>query len=247
MAKIKIISVNIEGAKHLALITAFLKSLNPDVILLQEVFDEDLEILANEFAMKSRFCPMWQKERQDGAGEKLLLWGMGFLTALPIVNESVDFYSGSAQDIPVFDRSKIEECCKAVLRCKVKKNGRLFNFCNTHFTWTPDGLPTPLQFKDLDRLLAILAKFKDLILCGDFNAPRGGPIWTKIAQKYQDNIPEDIISTIDSSLHRKNFLKLVVDGLFTTKGYRVEDIEIVDGLSDHCAITAQIQSTWGVD
>lgn len=243
MAEVKLVSINIEGDKHLELLAAFLKEFKPEVVLLQEVFDEDLRMLASEFSMESRFSPMWQKERVEGSGEKLLLWGMGWLTNLPIVKESVVYYFGDGVSVPVFDRSKIEKCGKAVMMCEVEKGDKWFRFCNTHFTWTPDGQPTPRQFRDLKQLLIILGKFGELILCGDFNAPRGRSIWSEIAKEYKDNIPEEVESTLDPKHHRKNFLKFVVDGLFTTSGNRVEDVEIIDGLSDHCAIAATVVST----
>lgn len=91
-------------------------------------------------------------------------------------------------------------------------------------------------------LLKFLSEIPEFILCGDFNAPRGGIIFDTIASKYKDNIPSEINTTIDKNLHKAGDLKLVVDGLFTTPSYQITSIKIIDSLSDHCAILANIRA-----
>ena len=76
-------------------------------------------------------------------------------------------------------------------------------------------------------------------ICGDFNAPRGRPTWDAIAAKYKDNIPEHYKSSIDA-MHRAGALPYLVDGIFTTPGYRADNVELHEGISDHKAITATI-------
>ena len=94
--------------------------------------------------------------------------------------------------------------------------------------------------QDLKVLFELLENIPEFILCGDFNAPRGTAIFDSIAEKYKDNIPQDISTTIDKNLHKAGDLQLVVDGLFTTPEYKVDSIKILDKLSDHCAILATI-------
>ena len=93
-----------------------------------------------------------------------------------------------------------------------------------------------------------LLNLSDVVFCGDFNAPRGRETWLIIASKLKDNIPQDITTTIDGHLHRAGDLQIVVDGLFTSKNYKASDVRVISGISDHCAIVANIEhSTFDVE
>jgi hypothetical protein len=66
-----------------------------------------------------------------------------------------------------------------------------------------------------------------------------------LADKYSDQIPVDIKTTLDASIHRSgskpDFPEFVVDGLFTAGKYKVSDVRVVSGVSDHCALIANIE------
>jgi len=88
----------------------------------------------------------------------------------------------------------------------------------------------------------------NIIFCGDFNAPRGRKTWSILSSKLKDNIPDEIMTTVDAKIHRAGNLMLVVDGLFTSKNYKVTGVRVISGVSDHCAIVANIEhSTFDVD
>jgi endonuclease/exonuclease/phosphatase family metal-dependent hydrolase len=94
--------------------------------------------------------------------------------------------------------------------------------------------------------MACLQSEKDFALCGDFNAPRGGEIFTTLASHYTDNIPSKYETSIHVALHRAGSVDgarlahLMVDGLFTTSGYAASDVRLEFGVSDHAAIVATI-------
>jgi endonuclease/exonuclease/phosphatase family metal-dependent hydrolase len=113
---------------------------------------------------------------------------------------------------------------------------------------TPDGLPTDEQRIDVKNLLNILDGIPEIILCGDFNIPRGiNDLYEQFATRYTDNIPQEIQSTIDLNLHRAGddpeararLEKFVVDYAFTTPHYQTEHVRIASGVSDHCAIVTE--------
>ena len=62
-----------------------------------------------------------------------------------------------------------------------------------------------------------------------------------------DNIPPQYPTSIDVTLHKRGrerpheFADKMVDGLFTTPGYRARDVELHFGISDHAAVTALIE------
>jgi endonuclease/exonuclease/phosphatase family metal-dependent hydrolase len=83
------------------------------------------------------------------------------------------------------------------------------------------------------------------VLTGDFNAPRGGPIFSELAKVWNDQIPATAKTSIDPQLHRAGSLQLMVDGLFTTSDFHAEDVALHTGLSDHQGITARISCAKG--
>lgn len=97
-----------------------------------------------------------------------------------------------------------------------------------------------MQQRLLPKLLETLGSFPELILAGDFNAPRGGEVFGTIAARYKDNIPPEYKTSIDGGLHRAGKLEYMVDGLFTTPQYIASKVRLIDGVSDHMAIVAEI-------
>ena len=90
-------------------------------------------------------------------------------------------------------------------------------------------------------LLAHLNGTGEFVLCGDFNAPRGGEMFAELSSRYTDNVPASYLSSLDPKLHRAGNLERMVDGIFTTPTYLVSDVEMYSGISDHCAFTATLQ------
>ncbi len=91
--------------------------------------------------------------------------------------------------------------------------------------------------------MGLLDAEEGFVLCGDFNAPRGGEIFSELAARYRDNIPAQYTTSIDASLHRAGDLQLMVDGIFTTPEYQASSVLLHSGVSDHYAVTADITKT----
>ncbi len=243
----KLITINIEGDNHLSRVKNFLKEANAEVICMQEVFEDTALMLARELGLEYFFAPMLHKtapyhkfdrDRIDG------VVGIAIFSKQPLRAIS-KYYKGDGDvtnELRAGAKDRVviiaDTCCK---------NKEKFRIATTHFTWTPDGSVTDEQHEDLKRLFAILDKIeqedKGLVLCGDFNAPRGKEIFEKLATKYKDNIPLGITTTLDEDLHRAGPLPYVVDGLFTTQSYVARNVKVVGGVSDHKAIVATIKKT----
>jgi endonuclease/exonuclease/phosphatase family metal-dependent hydrolase len=234
---LNIVSLNIESDRHFDRIIPFLNQQKAEVVLLQEVLEKDIAYLEEALGMKSVFAPIlhW------GSNELNYKLGMATFSNLPIVSQFVDYYRGHHDNLPLLTPGEAGKVPRAVLTTNISKGDELFCLANTHFTWTPDGKPNEYQYEDIENLLLCLQKIPNFILCGDFNAPRGTHIFNILASKYKDNIPAHITTTLDQNLHKAKGLQLVVDGLFTTPAYEVESIEVVDNVSDHCAIVAKVQ------
>ena len=126
----------------------------------------------------------------------------------------------------------------------------------TNFTWSEHGQPDRYQRQDVRALLDTVLPLGDIVLCGDFNAPRGGEIFSFLAERLKDNIPRRYKTSLDIALHRagkerpEELADKMVDGFFTSHGYRASGVRLERGVSDHCAIVGTVhmaESRWLFD
>lgn len=234
------LSLNIEGQKHLERVRNFILERRPDVICLQEIQEPDFEQFKKYFGMAGVYAPM----TRFSSNHKLypnIISGLAILSKNPIVLSNVYHYSGAGEGLPIWSKEKIAETnAYIILSAEIDFGKKKYTIAVTHFVWTPDGEADENQRRALPKMFEVLEKNQSFVLCGDFNAPRGREIFSAIAAKYKDNIPPEYDSSLDPDLHRAKGLKLMVDGLFSTPDYKVEDVKLVCGISDHCAITAKI-------
>ena len=234
------ISLNIEGDNHLKKVIPFLISEEPEIICLQEIFKKDTVLIEDSLNMRSYFFPMGIMVEPNYSKKYFReLWGISFFTKLETKNVNWDIYLGQKNDLPIYLGGG-GACNRILVWGKFIKDNQEFTIATTHFTWSSKGNTTILQRSSYKKMSRILDKVGDCVLCGDFNAPRGGIIYTKLANRFQDNIPIDIKTTIDEELHRKKGLQIVVDGLFTAQTYQVQEVNVIGGVSDHKAIVGKI-------
>ena len=207
---LKLVSLNIERHKHLDLVGRFFSQLRPDVVCLQEVFQHDLERLSA--AAETAFCafePMGRLPQEPQPG----IMGIAILSRSPIKNTQAHYYAGQPgviEDAIIGVPQTFSNISKILLRADIDHDGTVFRIGTTHFTWTPDGNPDAFQRAHIVKLLAFLEEIGDFVLCGDFNAPRGGEIFGMLSSKYKDNIPLHYKTSLDISLHRQGKTKPVI-------------------------------------
>lgn len=242
---LKLISLNIQGSYHFDKWIPFILKEKPDVLCLQEVFQKDFEMIKKKLGMSGKLFLTSNKTVKSvkKINEVLArantqpggLEGVAILTNLPCTIEGY-FYVGEGK-VPEFDLFAQKD--RVLVYTTVEKDDTKFSIATTHFTWSVNGSYDDNQMNALKSLLEF--DFSDIIFCGDLNAPRGGEVYKQLVRHFKDNIPEDIDSTLDSKIHRKTDLKLVVDYIFTTPNYKVEEIKVVEGVSDHKAVVALIK------
>lgn len=236
---LKLISLNIETDRHLDKIIPFLKSEKPDVVCFQEVFSVNLPLF-KKLGFNVCFTPIVKFTQPNRSGFSLLgNSGLAILNNQPFDSIQSQYYGypdnriPEHNDIPWIDNH-------ALLWVKVNKDSQSYTIANTHFIWAMPETGDKFQAQPLQRLLKILQTIPDFVLAGDLNAPRGKKTWVTLASLYQDNIPQTIVSTLDPKLHRAGPLNWVVDGLFSTPHYQIKNVQVKCGISDHCAVVAQI-------
>lgn len=241
---LKLISLNLEGHRHFDLQMPFFRAESPDVLCLQEMLGSDFDFLKTGLGMNGIFAPMCTERRVDREGNEVPdSRGVGMLAKLPLQDAQAHYYLGDQGVMYEFvsDTTPQDQICKVLLTGAVTASeGERFSFGTTHFTWSKGGAADDTQRRDLRALFEKLGAFPDIILCGDFNAPRGQEIFAMIAQRYKDNIPARYTTSIDENLHRHGRIEFMVDGLFSTPEYLAANVRLENGVSDHCAIVAEI-------
>ncbi|MEO8638010.1 MAG: endonuclease/exonuclease/phosphatase family protein [Candidatus Taylorbacteria bacterium] len=239
--EIKLLQLNIESDKHLERIVPFVKENSFDVLCMQEVPESALQIIAEAANAEYAFAGMTLRTKKNVRSKE----GIAIFSRFPIKNKTIMRYAGNDEPAVEFDRrsaeSKHATQSYSLLACELEKDSKLFRIATTHFTWTPDGMPDSHQRKDMKELLKAISNFDELLLAGDFNAPRGGEIFGMLTEQLKDNVPARFSSSLDKKLHRGGAqLELMVDGIFSSPGYEVHDVEMFCGLSDHCALVGRV-------
>ena len=238
---LKLISLNIEGDKHIPDVLAFLKREKPEVVCLQEVYLQDFEFFKKELGMKGEHALMIKKPLYTKKDTGVPFpYGICLLNKYPFQQFRQSYYHGNAASVPELQKEDPNKEYGVLLYGTLEKENVKFTIGTTHFTWTPNGQADERQREHLSALLKILKGIPEIVFCGDFNAPRGRKIFAKIAQQYIDHIPKKYATSINKDVHQKGGLQLMVDGLFSTPHYKTRNVRLVKAGSDHLAITAEI-------
>lgn len=236
---VSIATLNIEGHHHLDRFLPVLRNQHLDVVCLQEVFASDVEQIAKVLEMESMFVPIMRVETENKYNiSPLGEWGVALFTTLPHSEFVTERYRGTGSMVPVFSENP-NDPWRVLLSTTVEKGTQKVTVATTHFTWSKEGITSDEQRQDFAELKKLTDAYKELVLCGDFNAPRGRELWSLFAQDFTDGLPPEITSTLDPLLHYAAPLDLVVDGFFV-RGYQCGQVQVFPGVSDHLAIVGEI-------
>lgn len=234
--------INIERSKHIPSVTAFLKSQLPDVVCLQEVVRDDLSDLARQLGYPHSLYASMCLYPEHSTVRPV---GIGILSRHRFERTEDVPYAGLGGGLDISDEvseeGKYRSNRYSVALATIVAAGETFTIGTTHFPWTDLARTSDFQREACDSLLRAL-NGRELVLCGDFNSRRGGEIFGRLAGQWTDNIPAVYRSSLDPKLHRAGHLDRMVDGVFSTPAYRVADVRLHTGVSDHCAITARIRA-----
>lgn len=237
---LRVITLNVDWNKNLGTVLPFLSSRKADVVCLQEVCEDSLPTIAKVAGAYYFYVPMCGGKIHGASGTV----GIAIFSRSPFFHTKSLYYVGGPAHIVELDERTLESrsstTCRALAFSEVKKDNAVYRIATTYFTWTPDGKADEFQRHDLQKMLGILKKTGECVLCGDFNAPRGGEIYEILSQVLKDNVPPRYVSSLDPKRHRIKGLRLMVDGLFTTPRYVVSHVAIHFGISDHGALEAVI-------
>jgi len=240
MSGLKLLTLNIEGNRHLERVRDAIAMHLPDVVCLQEVFEPDCAALAAIGGYETQYnVSALMPDRAAGSG-RTHPWGVAMLARARVGRRELHYYTRDI-GIPVHDSPNAAR--RFVLVTELEHRGRPYRIATTHFTWSPGGEATDEQREDFAALRQVLARFPDYALCGDFNAPRGREIFAKFLDELRliDHLPPQVTTTLDPTLHYAGALELVVDTVFSTPHYAVTNVQVLEGVSDHKGILATLE------
>jgi len=233
----KLLQINIEYDKHLDTVQNFITRENPDVVCMQEVLERNYNDFKSQFNLDGAFVPMDIVKEQKR--------GVAIYSKYKLYNTQIDYYRKPTEQVTNEVKGVPETHTHCiVLAAEINIDDMMFNVVTTHFpVHYPGHEVSDFQkecFVDMDN---ILKKKSEFIFTGDTNCPRGTELFDALARDYKDNIPQDVLTTIDEKIHRNGFLPYVIDCLFTTPEYTATDVRLVSGVSDHLGIVAEIEKT----
>ncbi len=236
MTRLRIASINIERSKHLHRVEAFLKTYKPDVLCLQELMERDVPFFEDLMGNTLHYAPMCLHplDNMDSQGIGIVAWGV-------LEDVTAHYYHGRIENGL---EAEMEYGANTVPNALLAGTYQGFRIGTTHLNVTVNGVSTPSQLASAAKLVQVAqteaAAHGGLLMCGDFNAPRGRATFGLITEAFTDGVPAEYTSSIDGFLHRAGPLPLMVDGLFHTPSYQLTDAKLHTGISDHCALTCTL-------
>lgn len=234
-----LIQLNIEESRHLGRIIPFLEERQPNILCLQELNKKDIPHILDALSETTTYVFSPMMHTSDGT-----VIGIGIFSSHPLQETFVLPYTNpQGQEYPRDNtdiHTKHATETRIVTGADIETDEGMIRILTTHFTWSTEGKPDDYQRNDMTAMLSILDTLGDFVLTGDFNAPRGGEIFALLTKKYTDNVPPKYKTSIDGNLHKAGPLPYMVDGIFSTSAYDVTNVEMICGVSDHCALIAQI-------
>lgn len=207
-----------------------------EIVCLMEVAESDLREIRGEKYPYFAYAPNDAMPKSEGVGTT----GVAILSKKPIDNPE-KFYCGE-DDSAFLTEPGMGTHAPILITAQIGD----IQIGAIHFTWTKDGLVDDRQRRHVGILLNYLKSKGEIVVCGDFNIPRPNEMYLEIAKQYKDNIPKVITTTLDPNLHRANFmtpgkLKFVVDYAWTSPRYSVLELQVVQGVSDHCGLIFNVE------
>lgn len=242
----KLVSVNMEGEKHLDRIYQLIITESPDCICLQEAPETYTQTLAT-LGYTSAFAEMGVATQH----ESTFTIGIIIASKKPFIHRTHYYASvGTVEEPVIIGTRKIAMRYPYLFAELTDPSGKTFHIATIHMMVTADGASDTYQTLAMQQMLTQLAQEPSHIICGDFNMPRGyNNLYEVITATYKDVIPPEYQSSLDRNLHRYGqksdlnapiFDTYMVDYIFSQPPYAVENVQLKFGVSDHAAILANI-------
>jgi len=252
--KLSLLQLNIESARFIEEIIAYIKNYNFDILQLQEVTGGTF----NRYHAIDSFRELKKRLGYEGVltktttrlNDESSYFGKAifFKPTFTLVSQQVVWFKSAAQ-LKEFPKTpeEIQNLPHNALHIQLEKDGKTIDCINTHLAWgpTPEDQPYKLEQAKIlvDYMKHVPAPF---VLSGDFNVTPDSQI-----VKWMDAIGKNltteyhITNTLNARTHRAKTLfpkGLAVDYIYTSKKIQVKSFAVInDDLSDHLGLKMEFE------
>lgn len=249
--KIKILTLNIWGGEFLERIVNFIRKENPDVALLQEVYngtgnlDSKYQSLSILKAKLNYSYYAFEPSLIDVGSIGNIFWGNAILSRFPIKNQKSIFF-----DIPFGEVSLEKSDSQSrnqfnpmnILGTNIKISNKYISAYSVHGIWGFDSEDNPRRLKMSKIIVDEIKNKENVILAGDFNVQRHTKTIGNIEKHLQNVFKNELVSTFNMK-HKllPTYATTVVDMIFVSKhfnviGHNMPDVDISDHMSLVCEL-----------
>lgn len=222
---LKTLSWNIWCGKYQDDVISLLKKLNPDIIGLQEVLENEIEKISKRLGFEFAYTTNFVKKEEN----KTLNVGNAVLSKFRIL------------DNKSYTLSKNLKRC--ALETKIKVNNKIIHALSIH-PIHHHLKPSNARLSQINNLIKILPK-DPTVLMGDFNSLPQSKEITKISKilKNTDNKFLPTWAAYKEGCHVcRPELKYKLDYIFVSKDIKVKSFEVIDSqASDHLPVMSTIE------
>src|SRR3989338_86618 len=232
--RVKFLTLNIFNGEFLDKCIDFLKKENPDIFVLQEVYDSkdkslekknrSLNILKKKFQeYYSFFTPEFYKKINGTKVDS----GNVIFSRFPILRRESVYYSKSYGERKISSPEEFVNTARNFQAAEVKINNHSLNIVNTHGIWGFDGKDNKERLRMSDIICSKAKELTNVILAGDFNiAPN--TVTIKNIEKILNNVFKDELkSTFNMKIKTPFVNKSSFLGDNDIKGYSQAVVDMV--------------------
>lgn len=247
----KIISLNVwNGGRIWDNMIEFLRAENPDILMLQEVFDSKYSGPEQRFRTMTElrallhyphdtFAPTFLNTVEIGVVEE----GLAIFSRFPITATHHEYYFGK-HSLRLYDAPETYKTTPRIIQhASIDVNGAPFNIFNTHGVWGEHGNDTPERLAMGKYIAKAVADKPRTILGGDFNVSPGTQTIGYIEEKLS-NVLEGMVKSTFNMKYKNNpgYATAVADMLFASPDLTIVNKKVypVD-VSDHLPIMIEVE------
>lgn len=247
---LKFLTYNIWYGKFWQKVARFVKKINPDIAVFQEVTtffpDFDLErVNVLEELLKAlpklKYSAFAQilKRKKDG---KLQQLGNAIFSKFPILKQKAHYFHKSAD----WSRHQSESQARNLLTAEVKINKENLFVTTTHLTYTPWFKDIKIRLEEAAKLLKIVKDKEPMLLAGDFNGPPDSKVIRMIANKYhfadEKLRPTFTKYPFKTGDFEVKGLSYKLDYIFYSQKLKLKSCQLIDtNAADHLPLLAEFE------
>lgn len=249
--KLKFITLNVwYGGKLFDEVVTFLKKENPDILAIQEAYDEKdehldrayrtLAVLSKELRLAySSFAPEFRLHINGSSA----VMGNAILSRFQMKEMGAVFFRELFGDIYGSVRAEIPFYPRNLQHVMVDVHGRMLHVFNTHGVWGEDGLDNPRRLEMGRKIVQQVQGKERVVLSGDFNVNQGTKTIGMLAEVLKDVFEGELITSFNMKQKSgQGFGTAVVDRIFVS-----DDIHVLEhyrpdvNVSDHMPLVVELE------